>query len=406
MLFTCIWTTPAVTGSTHFAPGRAAAADGAAAAAARPAAGVPPALVLAGGGHSHVEVLRRFANSPPPAVRLTLVSPGRYTPYSGMLPGLIAGIYRFEDTHIDLALLARRAGAEFIEAAVARLDTARRVLELDTGRTLAYDTLSVNTGSHPDLSRIPGARAHGIPVKPVDGFLRAWEALRRRDGKLRVCVVGAGAAGVEVTLAMQYALGGKNGRGEFCLVSDMPQVLPSHSPAARRAVERILRERGIELRTGRAVAAAEAGRLRLAGGGFIAADAVIWTVGAAPPPWIAQSELTTDARGFVAVDSSLRSLSHPDVFAAGDSATLLAAPTPKSGVYAVRQGPLLALNLRRALAGEALAQFRAQRRALALISAGGRHAVASYGRLALEGYWVWRWKDSIDRRFMARYREE
>jgi selenide,water dikinase len=171
-------------------------------------------------------------------------------------------------------------------------------------------------------------------------------------------------------------------------------------------VERILRTRGVRVQTGRAVVAAEPRGLRLADGGSVTADAIVWTVGAAPPPWIAQSGLTTDPRGFVAIDQHLRSLSHPEVFAAGDSATLLAAPTPKSGVYAVRQGPLLALNLRRALAGEPLAQFRPQHRTLALISAGGRYAVASYGPLALEGSWVWRWKDWIDRRFMARYRGE
>ncbi|HEX9180117.1 MAG TPA: FAD-dependent oxidoreductase [Burkholderiales bacterium] len=393
-----------MTGSARSAPSRARPSDGAATIPSSPDASAP-ALVLVGGGHSHVEVLRRFANSPPPAVRLTLASPGRYTPYSGMLPGLIAGIYRFEDAHIDLALLARRAGAEFIEAGAVRLDTDRRILELDNGRALSYDTLSINTGSQPDLSRIPGARAHGVPVKPVDGFLKAWDTLRRRgrDEDLNICVVGAGAAGVEVTMAMHHAM---EGRGRYRLVSDMPQILPGHSNGVRRAVERILRRRGVELQTGRPVAAAEPGGLRLAGGMFIPADAVIWTVGAAPPPWIAHSGLTTDPRGFVAVDRQLRSLSHPEIFAAGDSATLLCAPTPKSGVYAVRQGPLLALNLRRALAGEPLAQFRPQHRTLALISAGGRYAVASYGPLALEGGWVWRWKDWIDRRFMARYREE
>lgn len=395
-----------MTGSTRPARGRAGTTDSAAMIPARPDSSAH-ALVLIGGGHSHVEVLRRFAASPPSAARLTLVSPGRYTPYSGMLPGLIAGIYRFEDTHIDLALLARRAGAEFIEAGAARLDTGRRALELDNGRLLRYDTLSVNTGSQPDLSRIPGARAHGIPVKPVDDFLKAWEVLRSRgrDEDLRICVVGAGAAGVELTLAMQHGLGGPGGRCEFWLVSD-GQVLPSHSAAARRMLERILSARGVGVQTGRAVVAAEPGQLRLGDGRTVAADAIIWTVGAAPPPWIAQSGLTTDPRGFVAINHHLRSLSHPEVFAAGDSATLLAAPTPKSGVYAVRQGPLLALNLRRAIAGEPLAEFQPQRRTLALISAGGRYAVASYGSLALEGRWVWRWKDWIDRRFMARYRED
>lgn len=364
------------------------------------------ALLLVGGGHSHIEVLRRFALAPWPGVRLTLVSPGRHTPYSGMLPGLIAGLYRFEEAHIDLAFLARRAGAEFIEAEAASLDTCHRLLELGNGKSLRYDVLSVNTGSLPDLSRIPGAGNHGIAVKPVDRFLQSWGSLRERarSEDLRITVVGAGAAGVEVALAMQYALGGPRGRGEFCLLSDMPQILPGHAPRARRLMERILRERGIRVQAGRAVEVAEPGALRLAGGGAVAADAVVWTLGAGPPPWLARSGLATDPRGFVAVDSHLRSLSHPEVFAAGDSATLLSSPNPKAGVYAVRQGPLLASNLERTLADAPLVRFRPQRHALALISAGGRYAVASYGAAALEGRWVWHWKDWIDRRFMARYR--
>lgn len=391
-------------GSSPSPPRGASPANGAAAPA--DPAGSPRALVLAGGGHSHVEVLRRFAAAPWPGVRLTLVNPGRHAPYSGMLPGLIAGLYRFEEAHIDLARLASRAGAEFIEAGAASLDASRRLLTLDDGRTLRYDVLSINTGSRPDLSGIPGACEQGIAVKPVDRFLQAWEALRERarDQDLRITVVGAGAAGVEVVLALQHALDGPSGRGEFHLLSDLPEILPSHAPRARRLVERILRERGIRVQAGRAVEAAEPGALRLAGGGAIATDAVIWTVGAAPPSWIARSGLATDPRGFVAVDRHLRSVSHPEVFAAGDSATVLASPHPKSGVYAVRQGPLLAANLERALRGSPLREFRPRRRALALISAGGRHAVASWGTLALEGRWVWYWKDWTDRRFMARYR--
>jgi selenide, water dikinase len=335
----------------------------------------------------------------------TLVSPQRHTPYSGMLPGLIAGHYGFHDTHIDLERLAARASATFIQAEAGGLDAAGRALVLAGGGALPYDVLSVNTGSRPELNAIPGARDFGTPVKPVDRFLEAWERLRARAQlrQLRIAVVGGGAAGVELVLSMQQGVGDARLRSEFHLVSDVPELVPNHAPAARRILGRILTGRGVALHLGRAVVAAEPGRLHLAGGAVLEVDDVIWVLPASAPAWIARSGLATDPRGFVAVDSALRSLSHSEVFAAGDTATILDAPRPKSGVYAVRQGPVLARNLEHALRGKPLTAFAPQRRALALISTGDRRAVASYGPLAAEGAWIWRWKDRIDRRFMARY---
>ena len=144
-------------------------------------------------------------------------------------------------------------------------------------------------------------------------------------------------------------------------------------------------------------------RLVLVGGEEVAADAVIWATGAAAPAWLSATGLALDARGFIAVWRTLQSISHPEVFAAGDCATLVDGPNPKSGVFAVRQGPVLAANLRRALAGQALAPFSSSSLALALLNCGDGHAVASWGVIALEGRWAWRWKDWIDRRFMAQY---
>jgi selenide,water dikinase len=133
-------------------------------------------------------------------------------------------------------------------------------------------------------------------------------------------------------------------------------------------------------------------------------DAALWATGAAPAAFLRETGLALDAGGFVEIDATLRSTSHPEVFAAGDVASMRGTPRPKSGVYAVRQGPPLARNLAAALAGGALAAYRPQREALALITTGERYAVATRGGLTLQGAWVWRWKDWIDRRFMARYR--
>lgn len=366
-------------------------------------------IVLVGGGHTHVEVLRRFGLAPLAGVEVVLVSPHKWTPYSGMLPGLVAGHYAFEETHIDLERVARFAGARFLPTLVTGLDPAGRAGRLADGTALEFDLVSLDVGSTPATAGIPGAAAYAIGMKPVDAFLRTWEGVieRARSGAVkRAVVVGGGAAGIEMVLAMQHRLAAATGRPdavEWQLVTDVDDLLPFHNARARRIIDRVLAERGVEVHRSSRVARVEPGVVWAAGGSRVAGDVIVWSTGAAASPWLARSGLAVDALGFVAVDERLRSTSHPHVFAAGDCATMLGHPRPKSGVYAVRQGPPLAANLRAAIEGCPLERYLPQERALALISTGDRYAVASRGAWALEGRWVWRWKDWIDRGFMRRY---
>jgi selenide,water dikinase len=361
-------------------------------------------ILAVGGGHTHVEVLRRFGVAPEPGVALVLVSPDRWTPYSGMLPGLVAGHYTHDEAHIDLEPLARRAGARFVRACVVALDPDARVATTDAGERIAFDLVSLDIGSRPDM-RMPGAREHAVGVKPVDGFLAWWADVReraRRGEVSRLAIVGGGAGGTEVALAMHYRLAGDRlaSPPRIVLVSDRSN-LPE---AAKRRLLAALRDADVELHLGRGAASFDARGVVLDGGGRVDADAIACATPATPAPWLAASGLACDARGFVRVNDELRSPSHPHVFAAGDCASQDGRTHPRSGVYAVRQGPPLAANLRAAVRGEPLGTYVPQKRALALISTGRRHAIAVWGGWSIAGDWVWRWKDRIDRRFMARYR--
>jgi selenide,water dikinase len=361
-------------------------------------------LVLLGGGHSHVAVLKSQGEAPMPDARLTLVSAARYTPYSGMLPGLIAGHYDYRQCHIDLERLARFARAGFLEREAVALDPRERLLFLAGGKHIEYDILSIDIGSTPPAFGIPGVPEHVIPAKPIESLLSAWEELRARAASLmRLALVGGGAAGVELVLAMQYRLRQDGAAPGFDLITDTPFVLPDHNHKVRRMLQAILEERGVRVHAGRKVAAVEPGRVALEGGASIAADAVFWVTGAAPAAWLRESGVRTDAAGFIAVDACLRSESHADIFAAGDCASVSGQPRPRSGVFAVRQGAPLTRNLRSALAGGALEPYDSPPHALALISAGGKYAVATRKAWALQGAWVWLWKDWIDRRFVAGY---
>lgn len=385
-----------------------------------PASPVAQDLVLVGGGHSHVAVLRRFGMEPLPGVRLTLVSNTSAAPYSGMLPGHIAGHYTRDEMQIELSPLCRFAGARFLEDEVTGLDLAGRRVLTAGHPPIAFDLLSLNVGSTPCLPadlKGPSPAWPGTgrirPVKPLGPFLagldRLVAELREHPRPLvRIAVVGGGAGGVELLLSVRHRLLSQVPDGErfqFDLLTASGTVLPTHNRSVQKRFLRHLTERGVRLHAGRKVVEVREGEAVCEGGETVPFDVLLWATDAAAPAWIGASGLATDAGGFVAVSEALQSTSHPFVFAAGDVAAVLDHPRPKSGVFAVRQGPPLAANLRRALLGRPLEPFRPQRQFLSLISTGDRYAVASRGPFAWEGRWVWTLKEWIDRRWMRRYQE-
>ncbi len=365
-------------------------------------------LVLIGGGHAHVEVLRRFGVQSPAGVELLLISPGRFTPYSGMLPGLVAGHYAFEECHLDLEAVTGFARARFLRDQAVGLDPEAKSVRCESGASVPYDLLSIDIGAAlaRDLPR--DSSGIGIPVKPVGRFLQEWERVLQlaRQRPLDVLVVGGGAGGVEITLAMQHRLSRLAPRPSvrFALATMTETIMPDHCTGVRKRLARVLAQRGVAVHVHSRVEKQEADGVLLESGARLQADCVFSALGARPPAWLAQAGLKTDAAGFVLVRETLQSMSHPQVFAVGDIATMVNHPRPKSGVYAVRQGPPLADNLRRLVSGHAVAPYLPQAIALNLISTGDQYAVASWGPLAWEGAWVWRWKDRIDRRFMRSYR--
>ena len=372
-------------------------------------------LVLVGGGHSHVTVLKRFGMEPLPGVRITLICRDSHTPYSGMLPGLIAGHYTFDEAHIDLGPLSRFAGARFYHDDVTGIDLEGRRVFCRNRPPTHYDVLSINIGSTPRVADVPGAAGAVVPVKPISRFLDRWQALSERvlaRDAARVAVVGAGAGGVEILLASQHRLrrllseqGRSRDRLEFHLFTDTDDILPTHNARVRAKFRRVLAERKVHVHAGRAVVSVEPGRLTLREGTVHEFDEILWVTAAGAASWLGKSGLEVDAHGFVTVEDTLRSVSHHDVFAAGDIAAMINHPRPKSGVFAVRQGRPLARNLRRALLGQPLKSFAPQRRFLSLISTGDKYAIASRAGWTWEGRSAWRLKDWIDRRFVRKYNE-
>lgn len=371
-------------------------------------------VVLLGGGHSHVVALQRLARHPIPGVRLTLICATELTPYSGMLPGYIAGHYAYEDMHINLRHLADYAGARLIIDQANGIDGQQRRVLCRSGAQIPYDLLSVNIGSTPQMSAVEGAAAHAVPVKPIADFNQRWLSLlariKQHSGPMRIAVVGGGAGGVELLLAMQYRLEKElaNSASDvtelaFILLTRDQHILPTHNTRVRAKFLRVLEDRGVTVCPLAEVTAVEPGRLCINGQHYQDADEVLWVTHAGGASWLRNTHLKLDDQGFIQVGDSLQSLNDERIFAAGDIATQINHPREKTGVIAVRQGPPLAENLRAAAAGERLRRYRPQRHWLALITTGGRYAVASRGLLSWAGTWLWYWKNWIDRRFMARF---
>ncbi len=365
-------------------------------------------LVLLGGGHAHVHVQRSLIDRPLHNTSVTLVTPFTRQVYSGMLPGWIAGHYALDDCVISLSALAKSASVRVVQAAASRIDFARRDVTCDNGERVGFVVLSIDTGSVANVAAIDGVREHAMTVRPIERFIEQMTQLNatlaaHRGALQEIAVIGAGAGGVEIALALQFATARGDPLAPACRVTLVSAADTLPGRVASR-VARALTAAGIRLRVGVAATRIDRNGVTLADGSAIAAQHVIVALGAAAAAWPRQSGLWCDELGYIVTNSFLQSVSHANVFAVGDCATMRDVARPKSGVFAVRAGSPLERNLRRALAGDALEAYTPQQRSLYLISTGRRHAIASWGPLSWQGDWVWRWKDRVDRAFIAKYR--
>ena len=361
-------------------------------------------------------VLKSFGMKPVPGVRLTVICTDMHTPYSGMLPGYVAGHYDYDEVHIDLSRLAVFAGARLYRAEVVGLDQANKKVICKNRPPVPYDQLSINIGSTPQLRQVPGATENAVAVKPIQRFNDRWLALLARvqqhAGKLTIAVVGAGAGGVELLLAMQFRLRNelqKLGRNPddllFHLFTATENILPTHNTRVRRRFDAVLTARGVVVHRNAPVSEVFPGRLQTASGESLLADEIVWVTSAGGAPWLLETGLALDADGFINVTDTLQTVTDPNIFAVGDIASMVNYKLEKAGVFAVRQGSPLTENLRRAMEELPLQPYHPQQRWLALISTGDKYAVASRGWIGFAGEKVWQWKDWIDRRFMRKFQD-
>ncbi len=362
-------------------------------------------LVLIGGGHTHVLLLRKFGENPPMGAHMTVVSDVEHSTYSGMLPGHISGIYSQAEMQIDLRSLCHFAGARFIHAKVRGLDLKRKqVLLADNTAPLSVELISINVGGTPTMNGVAGTKQWAIPAKPVPHLLAGWERTKAAAGNsvnpLKIIVVGGGAGGIELALAMHSQLRRK---AKFILIHRRTHLLPGHNLRVQHIFGELLKERKLTAITNARVVEVMRDSVRLDDGRLLAADFVFWITQAAPPAWLAECGLNATPEGFIRVKPTLQTINYPWIFATGDVAAIEGQKLPKSGVYAVRMASPLNDNLRAYLSGRLLGDYKPQRYSLNLIGTADGRAVASYCCLGGHSSLFWRWKNWIDRRFMRQF---
>ncbi|WP_375477929.1 FAD-dependent oxidoreductase [uncultured Nostoc sp.] len=392
-------------------------------------------VVLIGGGHSHAIVMKMFGIKPLTGVRLILITTASETAYSGMLPGHIAGFYSHNECHIDLRPLVNFAQAQLYIDTVVALDLRNNKVLCANGLVVDFDVLSIDIGSTPATISVSGAAEYAIAAKPVSQLLEHWHKLVETVGKnpqepIRIAIVGGGAGGVELALSMQSRLHRildetqqPIQNQEIHLFQRGQELMPNYHQSVRHQFQHILTDRGIKLHLGETVCkiapkthneAKEVFEIKCKSGLTVECNKIFWVTQASAPEWLKNAGLGTDEQGFILVEDTLQSQTHPQVFASGDIATMVNHPRPKAGVFAVRQGKPLFENLQGILLGKSLKPYRPQKQYLSLIGTGDKRAISTMGyAYATRGTFIlpphkllWYYKDWIDRRFMERFRFE
>lgn len=388
-------------------------------------------LVLIGGGHSHAIALRRLGMHPLAAdIRLTLITNVIDTPYSGMLPAYVSGYYSFKECHINLTNLAKFAQANLVLDSAINLDLANKRVLCQNHAPIDFDWLSIDIGSTP--AAIANAQEHIIPIKPVPNFLKHWHQflteleISPTRKQLRIGIVGGGAGGVELALAIKIRIEVilrsqrlSTSMLEIHLFHRQSKLMTGYPPNVGRQMEKILKQQGIYIHLCESVSKVTSSQtttslsdsklITCESGLTLDCDRVFWVTSAIAPNWIRNSGLATDQKGFILINDKLQSISNPTVFATGDIATSVSDPRPKAGVFAVHQGEPLFHNLRRITSQQPLRSFYPQKRSLSLIGVGcdarsnsrNLQAIAAWDWLCIgPSKLLWRWKESIDRKFM------
>ena len=367
-------------------------------------------LVLLGIGHTNAYIVKEWAKNPIRGCELICISTFPTATYSGMLPGALAGQFADQEWRINIESLCDRSGANLVLANANGIDLTTGELHFEDHPSIHFDALSIGVGSVPSGLPEPLDASSMIPIKPMQDFLKRFdERMNEFEGNesdpIEIAIVGGGVASVEIAFCLLERCSRKNFSNYVSLriITSDDHVARGMTSQSIRKIEQLLAEREVEQQTGKRVTKVSDNSVETDDGNLLAADIVIWATGAAAPPVLNTLGLKTDDLGFIATSKTLQSLSDPRIFVVGDAGTILESPSPKAGVYAVRQSPILSHNLRAFFSGGVMKRFEPQYNFLKLLNTGDCRAILEYGWLSVHARWCWHLKTWIDKRFISQF---
>ncbi|TWU43246.1 NADH dehydrogenase-like protein YjlD [Novipirellula aureliae] len=368
-------------------------------------------IVLLGVGHTNAHVVKQWADDPIPDCDLVCISNFGSATYSGMLPGTLGWQFSDDEMRIDLASLCARSHAELVIADTCGIDLDAGQLLVRNGSPISFDALSIGVGSIPAGANQYSGVESFVPIKPMQTFLERLEKRlqsldRTSNSNVRITIVGGGVASVEIAFCLQEQIRKRamQRNVEIAIFTSDDSLAGGMTRRSVRRIEKLLNIRGIKVHYGHRVIEVDHQSIVTDDGVSHETECVIWATGAAAPPVLKRLGLTLDDRGFIATSETLQSLSDPRIFAVGDSGTILKSPSPKAGVYAVRQCPILEHNLRAYLQGSPLHSFEPQSNFLKILNTGDGRALLEYKWFTAHARWCWKLKMWIDQKFVESFR--
>jgi NADH dehydrogenase FAD-containing subunit len=362
-------------------------------------------LILVGGGHAHLLTIANLGKFIAGGHRVTVIGPSDHHYYSGMGPGMLGGIYAPEEIRFATRKTVEKMGGTFVKGMVSGIDPKTKTVFLESGKSLHYDVLSINAGSHVPVNTVLSEDADVFAAKPIEGLLNARHRIMKRCAlrNVRVGMIGGGPAAVELAGNVWRLLSANARHGFEISVFGKSQILERFPEKVRTAAYGSLRRRGIQIFENSPAAATSAGEIRLDSGKTHNADFIFLATGVKPSLLFAQSRLPTGPDGGLLVNRYLQSTGYPDIFGGGDCIYFQDGPLEKVGVYAVRQNPVLLANLMAALDGKSLRAFDPGGSFLLILNMGDGTGVFYKNGLIFSNRLAFFIKDYIDRRFMRRF---
>lgn len=361
-------------------------------------------LVLVGGGHAHLTILKKLGSYTGRGHRVTLISASPYHYYSGMGPGLLAGTYRPQEARFHVRAMAAAGGGEFVHGRVVRVDPQQKKLLLADGLEVGYDIASFNVGSEVPTARVDCRGGEFATVKPIENLLKVRQSILEKVSStpLSLVVAGGGPAGIEIAGNLWRLLRDSGGKGEITLVGG-GRLLSGFPHEVRQKTLESFRQRGIVSMEGVRLTRLTEGKAQLSDDSGIDCDLAILATGVLPSPLFRDSGLPVGIDGGMLVNSSLQCVEHPELFGGGDCICLQGSPLARVGVYAVRQNPILYANLLAALEEQPLEPFLPQKDYLLILNLGDGSGLLHRRGRVWHGRQPRKLKDFIDRRFMRSF---